>query len=318
MKTKKKEFKTISKRPKKMLEGEEGFDVEFKESVKALESSDLVAFANSHSGGTILVGIREKKRKRGRSKAQIIGCPIGDGQKQRILGKAGACVPGIDVEIITENLNKTPFYRIEIPSGKNKPYATLGGTYKIRDDGRTKALLPGSLLNMFLESESDRFFTRFTSATKELESQVKQTHVNLLNEMNNFTFQLQDLTSNTEEKLDHIFGTADNAEALSDEAMGFAEESATGIEEIKDEMYETNKTLLNIKDDLTALSELLGFNENAIDEIKLTREIRFFIRLRKQSITKKEILTSLKEQYPQVEEAKIEKLFEGCWKNSRD
>lgn len=63
---------------------------------------------------------------------------------------------------------------MEIPSGAHKPYATNGGTYKIREDGRNNSLLPEQLLKMFLEREGKEFRLRFSEATGKLESRMTE------------------------------------------------------------------------------------------------------------------------------------------------
>lgn len=169
----KSEFNTLSARAKALLEKSETFDVEFKESVSGLESSDIVSFANSERGGTILIGIRETKSPKGQQRGQIIGCPIGDKEKLKILGKVNSCMPDIYVEIYVENLNGKPFFRIEIPSGTDKPYCTSGGTYKIRGDGITQNLTPTQLLNLFETKESERFLKHFREAANVLEKYLE-------------------------------------------------------------------------------------------------------------------------------------------------
>src|SRR5690242_20343094 len=89
------EYKALSARAEAMLNRSETYDVEFKESVSGLESSDIVSFANSDRGGTILIGIREAKTPKGQQRGEIIGCPIGDKEKLKILGKVNSCIPEI-------------------------------------------------------------------------------------------------------------------------------------------------------------------------------------------------------------------------------
>ncbi|QGS68108.1 hypothetical protein CV093_04025 [Oceanobacillus sp. 143] len=119
----------LSERVKTFLKKEEGYDVEFKRNLKGLSVDDLVAFANSPTGGTILVGVDESTDKDGKQVGEIVGCNIGDNEKLTILNKANDCHPSVDVEIHVENEGDTPFYRIEIPSGDHKPYSTFKGTY---------------------------------------------------------------------------------------------------------------------------------------------------------------------------------------------
>src|SRR5262249_10559769 len=130
------EYKTLSQRAKQLLSREEGFEVDFKRALSGLEAEDIVAFANSKAGGAILIGVDESKGADGRQAGIIVGCPVGDYDKRKILDKAHQCVPPVDVTVHVENRSDKAFYRLEIPSGPNKPYCTSGGTYKIRGDGR--------------------------------------------------------------------------------------------------------------------------------------------------------------------------------------
>jgi ATP-dependent DNA helicase RecG len=162
------EYKNLSARAKAILGRSETFDVEFKESISGLESSDIVSFANSERGGAILIGIRETNSQNGQQRGEIIGCPIGDKDKLKILSKVNSCIPEINAEIFVENLSSKPFFRLEIPSGADKPYCTSGGTYKIRGDGITQNLNPTQLLNIFITKESDQFLKHFREATNVL------------------------------------------------------------------------------------------------------------------------------------------------------
>lgn len=94
------EYKTISDRAKLLLKREEGYDVDWKVNVKGVHSEDIVAFANSKDGGSILIGIDETKDEEGKQKAKIVGCPISDENKMSIKSKASNCIPQINVEII--------------------------------------------------------------------------------------------------------------------------------------------------------------------------------------------------------------------------
>lgn len=162
----------ISERARDLLSRQEDRDVDFKRQLSGLASADLVAFANSPTGGTILIGVDEAVAGNGLQRGLIVGCAVGDKEKLIILNKAESCVPPIEVEVFVENTTELPFLRIEIPSGPDKPYCTRKGIYAIRGDGRTKALLPGRLLSLFLETEAEQFFTRFREATGELESSL--------------------------------------------------------------------------------------------------------------------------------------------------
>jgi predicted HTH transcriptional regulator len=166
---KKYNFQGISKRARDLLAAGESKNVDYKEQVKGLHAEDLVAFANSEHGGTILVGVREISGHDTKRKGEPIGLAIDDESRLQIMGKALSCSPPIQIEIFVENYGSLPFYRVEIPSGAHKPYATNSGTYKIREDGRNNSLLPEQLLRMFLEREGQEFRLRFSEATGKLD-----------------------------------------------------------------------------------------------------------------------------------------------------
>lgn len=189
------EFKGISQRARHLLSRGEDRRVDYKRHVNGLHAEDLVAFANSPDGGAILIGVVEVKDAKGQQRGDPVGCPIGDNVKLQIMGKALSCSPPVQLEIYTENLNSSPFYRIEISSGLQKPYATSNGTYKIREDARNAALLPADLLRMFLEREVEEFRRRFSEATGDLETQVLEI-TNTVSEMEyTISSKIEDMTS---------------------------------------------------------------------------------------------------------------------------
>lgn len=178
------EYAGLSEKAEVLLGSQESRELDFKESIGGLAADDLVAFANCASGGTILLGVRENQDEQGRQTAEIIGCEIGDRAKLSILGKAGSCVPPIELFVIVENCEgKKPFLRISIPSGAKKPYSTSGGTYKIRGDARNNPLTPDLLLALFMDTENAQFINRFSQATQELESSLHELKSRLLTEM---------------------------------------------------------------------------------------------------------------------------------------
>ncbi|ACB83882.1 RNA-binding domain-containing protein [Natranaerobius thermophilus] len=205
------EFLSLSTRAQILLSREEGFDVEFKQTLNAVDSEDIVAFANSKHGGAILAGIREEQEESGRQGTEIVGCPIGDEEKLTILNKAASCHPPVYLELYIENSQKTPFYRIEIPSGKEKPYCTPKGTYKIRGDGRTNVLLPDQLLSLFVEEESEQFIGRFKEATKELEKSHSELQNAISGDMRKF---LENFYGEFARKINKIESIEDRMESL--------------------------------------------------------------------------------------------------------
>lgn len=123
----------ISRGAKGLLASGESKLVEYKERVKGLSPEDLVAFANSDDGGTILIGVREIKAAGGRQIGEPIGHPIDDDTRLQIMGKALSCtrVRIVIVKVAFDD-SKCEFNHIERVVGVrlvNKPLnATSVGT----------------------------------------------------------------------------------------------------------------------------------------------------------------------------------------------
>jgi hypothetical protein len=153
-------LQAVSDRAQRLLSRADDLDVVFKKSTAWLESDDLVAFANSKHGGSILVGVHETRNLDGWPTGALAGCAVGDPERRKILAKANQCVPPVPVSIFVENRAERPFYRIEIPSGPRKPYCTAEGIYKIRNSGRSETLYPRQLLALFLETNGEEILRR--------------------------------------------------------------------------------------------------------------------------------------------------------------
>ena len=138
---KKTEYKTISKRAAVFLEKGENIDVDYKELISGISTDDFVSFANSENGGAILIGVQDIKDSSGIQRGRIIGCAVGDSERMKLVNKAKECTPIVEFNLIIENSAHLPFYRLEIPSGKDKPYCTPKGTYLIRGNGRNIPML---------------------------------------------------------------------------------------------------------------------------------------------------------------------------------
>lgn len=178
------EYSGLSEKTERLLGSQESLTLDFKESVGGLSADDIVSFANSPDGGSVLLGVREKKDTRGMQTFEITGCEIGDRAKLSILSKAASCMPPVEIFVILENSEgEKPFLRVEIPSGPGKPYCTSGGTYKIRGDARNDPLTPDRLLQVFMDAENDRFINRFSQATRDLENSILDVKAKLLSEM---------------------------------------------------------------------------------------------------------------------------------------
>lgn len=227
-------YMSISRKSRALLNRQEGLDVDFKMTIKAVEATDLVAFANSEKGGTILVGVGEAEDENSMQKGKIMGCPVGDKERLFVLSKAESCVPPVEVNLIIENYARKPFYRIEIPSGKEKPYCTAGGTYKIRGDGRTNTLLPGRLLSLFIEKQSEIFFNRFREATKELGKSMLSSNSELQEELHDLLVKILNMEYLVENRLGNIQEGIEYAESISNETVCNFDSLFVGVNKLKD------------------------------------------------------------------------------------
>ncbi|NLM21247.1 MAG: ATP-binding protein [Peptococcaceae bacterium] len=243
-------YMSISRKSKALLNRQEGLDVDFKLTVKGVDAIDLVAFANSEKGGTLLVGVAEVEDENSMQKGKIIGCPVGDKERLYILSKAESCVPPVEVNIIIENYARKPFYRIEIPSGKEKPYCTAGGTYKIRGDGRTNTLLPGRLLSLFVEKQSEIFFNRFREATKELGKNIINSDSALQDELYPLLRKILNMEYLVEARLESIQKALNLPDLLPGETVPNLTSLAENIDKLKDKIKHLEKSLSRIDEKL--------------------------------------------------------------------
>ena len=232
MKNRKEEYKTISQDTKRLLSLEECIEVDFKRDIKSLEREDLIAFANSENGGTILIGIDEEKLPNGRQGSVIRGCEVGDKPKRQILDKAEACYPAVEVQISIENSKFKPFYRIDIPSGPDKPYSTSSGKYIIRIDGRNRPLRSSDLLRIFIEGEGHKFIEQFKSATNQLEVDLAK----ILLEAKDMKFSLDSMTVDIEEHLSNLSSLAGDADCNSEEASSNTSQLLGDYERLSEEV----------------------------------------------------------------------------------
>lgn len=167
------EFKQLSQRTRQLIGGQENLDVDFKISGAAIKQKTLVAFANTPTGGTLLIGVEEYTSGDGVQRGRIVGCEVDDTARLTVQNKALSCVPPVPVEIFVENMSREPILRVEIPHSLNRPHCTSSGEYCVRADGRNRALLPSELLQLFMDRESEQFVNRFKSAVEKLENQLE-------------------------------------------------------------------------------------------------------------------------------------------------
>ncbi len=234
------EFTALSARARVLLSGDGGYDVEFKETLSGLHSDDLVAFANSPTGGAILVGVREYENAAGRQRGKIIGCPVGDEEKLSIVNRAESCIPSVELEVFVENADTRPFFRVEIPSGRDKPYCTAGGTYKVRGNARTNALTPSRLLHLFMESESQAFLERFHAATVKLEADLAEMDARFTEELEQMYANLIEL----ERVLARTMGSATRAESMTDHSNALLGDMQSTVVELSRRMVKLEEERL--------------------------------------------------------------------------
>jgi ATP-dependent DNA helicase RecG len=261
----KRKYSGISTRAKVLLNKEESFDVDFK-SNSEISIEDLVAFANSELGGTILLGVDEIENEDGTQKGKIIGCTVSDMNKLKIVNKANQCIPHIDISIHIENSKDKPFYRIEIPSSKNKPHCTQKGIYKTRGDGANKPLLPQELLRIYLDSESDNFLKKYSKATTEMRNELQSLHKKQIESMWNSTFETQinieDAVGGIEKMLDDVHLKIEDSQSelqqLVDEIKEETSELKQDLEityDVKHKLKQVDNNIINLAWKLNSLLE---------------------------------------------------------------
>ena len=101
-----------------ILEGGEGYTLEFKSSINSDLPKELVAFANA-SGGRVLIGVNDHN--------QIVGCDLSNKILSKIEDMATACDPPVAVRI--EKLPQHKILVIHVPEGANRPHRCNKGFY---------------------------------------------------------------------------------------------------------------------------------------------------------------------------------------------
>ena len=183
-------YKSISKKSRSLLAEGEGDTVDFKRSPDGLSADDLVSFANSAIGGSILTGVDEQSGVGGAQVGVIVGCDVSDATILQIANKAMSCIPPIAIEIHIENLTDKPFLRVDITSSETKPHCTPKGVYCRRDGSRNRALHPSELLSIFLESEARAFAGKFEAAAHRINQELGQLEKSLHKSIQSMSDQL--------------------------------------------------------------------------------------------------------------------------------
>jgi hypothetical protein len=229
----KKEFQGISRRSHRLLTMPEGVNVDFKRDLNGLKSRALVSFANTAIGGTILVGVEEYTTEAGVQRGRIFGCPVDDAARLSIINKATDCIPNVHIDVYVENLSRIPFLRIEIPSGRNKPYCTQRGEYAIRADGRGRALYPDELLAIFMDREGEQFISRFRNAVYQLENKVGTINEALNGGMLNVSTHLGSLDEQVRSTLSRVHFISEGVEQNSEDLLQVLHESSGYIHKLE-------------------------------------------------------------------------------------
>ncbi len=228
------EYRRLSRRTRLLLEAPEGVNVDFKREVQAVRSSDLVAFANSPLGGTLLIGIDEFTSPDGVQRGRIVGCDVDDKARLLLVNKATECIPNVELRIYTENLSQSrPILRVEIPSGHCKPYSTHGGEYRIRTDGRNRALLPEELLAIYMDREGEQFLSRFRHAVFQLEHQMEEINHSLARGILAVSQHLEDLDDQLRHTLHRIEQLTDSNKKRSRNLLQALRESQQSIVQLE-------------------------------------------------------------------------------------
>jgi predicted GNAT family N-acyltransferase len=185
----KKRIKTISRLTQSFIAEGESERADFKRLPEGISADDLVAFANSESGGNILAGIDEQVVNNTQV-GVVRGCDVSDATILQVLNKAVGCIPPVSIDVFIENLNDKPILRIEVPSSPTKPHCTPKGVYCRRDGARNRPLHPTELLKVFLETEASAFAARFEVAAERITAELGNLETSLDKSIKNMSDQL--------------------------------------------------------------------------------------------------------------------------------
>lgn len=224
-----KEYRGLSRRTQSLLQVSEGMNVDFKRDVSGIKSRNLVAFANTPLGGTILVGVDEYTDVEGVQRGEVVGCEVDDNARLIIVNKATDCFPTVELGIFVENIARKPILRVEIPPGHHKPYCTQRGEYCVRSDARVRALFPDELLAIFMDREGEQFISRFHDAVHQLEQQVGSIRHVLSAGMLDVSGHIHDLDDQLRRTLNRIGGLTDSNKKRSRDLLQVLKESRDSL-----------------------------------------------------------------------------------------
>jgi len=250
-------YKTITQATRKLLDADESENHDFKETLASVKPEDFVAFANRSGGGNLLIGVREPDKEKG-TKAEIVGCAVGDQAKVSLYEKAQSCRPPIRIQINVENSNKTPFLRIIIPNSDHKPHCTEKGVYKLRQGPKNAVLVPEHLLEIFLETQKRAFVQNFSEASKELSDELEQIKITVDSVMGFVSHELIELQEQLEKQLSEVSGLAENTSFFAEDAGENARESVASLQELEGKVDALEENAFNQSLMLDQITEHLG------------------------------------------------------------
>jgi ATP-dependent DNA helicase RecG len=128
---------------KELIEAGEGYHLEFKESLDKSFLEEVCAFANS-GGGKILIGVRDD--------GTIKGCATDNRSRSVIQDALRGLQPNLDINLIV----REPVIIVDVPEGKDKPYACSKGFY-IRNGANSQKLTRNEIIAFFQKEGLIRF-----------------------------------------------------------------------------------------------------------------------------------------------------------------
>lgn len=183
-------YRQLTRGTEQKLRGGETQRIDYKSSPNGVHVDDLVAFANTITGGEILLGVAERKKDDGAQYGVPVGCDVSDEIALQLLNKAISAIPPVSIRLIAENTADRPIIRVVIPASETRPHSTPKGTYLTRDGSRNRALHPPELLAIFLDSESRAFAARFEDAASTVTEQIDALKRSLTSSVDDMASQL--------------------------------------------------------------------------------------------------------------------------------
>lgn len=239
----KREYQQLTQRTRRMLASAETTNVDFKREASGVKSSDLVAFANSPTGGTLLIGVDEFTADGGVQRGKVVGCEVDDNARLMLINKATDCYPNVEIQLFIENLKAKPVIRVEVPTGKLKPYCSPRGEYSVRTEGRNRALYPEELLLIFMDREGEKFLSRFRTAVAQLETQVGGINHSLSQDILTVAHHIHDLDDQLQRTLGHVARLTDSSKKRSRNLLQTLRDSQDSLEKV--EKYLLEETGIN-------------------------------------------------------------------------